>query len=338
MARLGLTLGRVRDVIGEGELVGAADFFCESVASLRVAGAADLSFVKSERYFESASGSRAGALLVPARLEGIAAHQLVLSNPFSALGRLLHWISERDTRQEPGVDSSARVDPSATVGEGSTIGAGVVVHGRAVIGDRVVVHANAVIGRRSIVGHDSVIHSGAVIREGVVMGQRVTVHAGAVVGSDGYSFVSDAEGHKRIPQVGGVILGDDVEIGALATIDRATVDDTVIGRGTKVGDMVHVGHNCRVGANVLLLPMVAVSGSVEIGDGAIMAGRSGCSDNLKIGRGARIGGTAVAFKDVAEGEVVWGSPARPRTQEMRIQVLLGKLPSLFKDVARLKRG
>ena len=338
MAKLNLTLGEVREVMGDGVIFGHSDFVCKSIVSLDRAETDDLSFVKEQKYFQAAEQSRAGALLVPEALGGSDAHQLVLSDPVAGLGKLLHWISEQQRVETPGVHQSAQIAESATLGEDVAIGAGVVVRENAKIGDRSVIHANVFVGRRAILGEDTVIHPNAVLREDVILGDRVVVHAGAVLGSDGYSFVSDVDGHRRTPQVGGVVLGDDVEIGALATVDRATVDETVIGRGTKIGDMVHVGHNCRVGEDVLLLPFTGLSGSVVVGDGAIFAGRSSSSDNLTIGAGARIGAASVVFKDIAEHEQVWGNPARPKMEEMRIQVLLGQLADMKRELRELREA
>ncbi len=336
MAKLNLTLGEVRDLVGEGVIFGHADFVCRSIVRLDHAGPSDLSFVKGEKYFAAAEASRAGALVVPQALGGTQAHQLVLSDPHAGLARLLDWVAERQRGKATGIDPRATVAESASIGEGVAIGAGAVICEEAVVGDRAVIDANVFVGCRSVIGDDAVLHPNAVIREDVTVGQRTIVHAGAVIGSDGYSFVSDEHGHRRVPQVGGVVLGDDVEVGALATIDRATLDETVIGRGTKIGDMVHVGHNCRVGEDVLLLPFTAISGSVEVGDRAIFAGRSGSSDNLKIGAGARIGACSVAFKDIAAGETVWGNPARPKMEAMRIQVLLGELAEMRRELRELR--
>ena len=200
-----------------------------------------------------------------------------------------------------------------------------------------VIHANAFVGPRCVVGEGCVIHPTVVLREDVILGARVVVRSGSVLGSEGYGFLPTEKKPVPIAQVGGVEVGDDVEIGALVTIDRATFGRTKIGEGTKIGDMVHVGHNCRIGKHVMLLPMVGIAGSVEVGDGALMAGRSSCSDNLKIGKRARVGANSVVLKNVGDGEVVWGRPARPKVKEMRIQALLGRLPELFREVRKLKK-
>ncbi len=335
MATLNKTLGEICELLGEGELAGDAGFLCRELRGLEDAGPSDLSFVKGRKQIAAARASGAGALLVPERIEDSSAHQIVLAEPFVALTRVLARIGADKRVREPGIHESAVVDASASIGLDAYLGPGVVVERDAVVGNRAVVHANAFVGPRCVIGEESVIHPGVILREDVRLGDRVTVRSGTVIGSEGYGFLPTGDRPFGIPQVGGVNIGEDVEIGALATIDCATFGRTEIGSSTKIGDMVHIGHNCRIGRNVMLLPMVGIAGSVEVGDGALLAGRSSCADNLKIGKGAQVGANSVVFKDVGDGEIVWGRPARPKTKEMRIQALLGRLPELFRDVRRI---
>ncbi|MCP4205324.1 MAG: UDP-3-O-(3-hydroxymyristoyl)glucosamine N-acyltransferase [bacterium] len=335
MARLDMTLGELRELLGEGELAGDAEFLCRELRGLDDAGPEDLSFVKGRKQVAAALASKAGALLVPEKIDGITAHQLVLGEPFVALTRVLARIASEKRAREPGVDATAVVHGSAQVGERVYVGPGAVIDKEAVVGDDAAIHANAFVGPRCVVGQGCVIHPTVVLREDVTLGSRVTVRSGSVLGSEGYGFLPTEGTPVPIPQVGGVEVGDDVEIGALATIDSATFGRTTIGEGSKIGDMVHVGHNCKIGKNVMLLPLTAISGSVKIGDGVIFAGRSGAADNLEIGAGARIGATAVVFKDVPEGVELWGSPARGKVEAMRIESLLGRLPELFRRVKEL---
>jgi UDP-3-O-[3-hydroxymyristoyl] glucosamine N-acyltransferase len=332
-----MTLQEVRDFVGQGEIVGDGGFVCRSVASLEGAGGDQLSFVKDQRFVERAHRSRAGALLVPVAIDGLAAHQLVVESPYAAFGTLLRKIAREKRAQPAGLHPSAVIDPGATLGRDVTIGAGAVVREDAVVGDGSVLYANTYVGQRSVIGRDCVLHPGVIVLEDVTLGDRVVVHAASVLGSDGYGYLQLEGRHLKIPQVGAVVIGDDVEIGALATIDRATLDRTVIGRGTKIGDLVHVAHNCQIGEDVLLLPTVSISGSVTIGDRAIFAGRSGCSDNITIGEGAIMGGTAVAWKDVPPGAQMWGNPARDKMLEMRIQSSLRSLPQMQRDLRAVQK-
>lgn len=337
MPRLGLTLSAVRTVIGAGEIVGSPEFVCESVASLGRAGPDQLSFVKDLHHVESARASRAGALIVPEQIDGFEGHQLIVPDPYRSFGAVLHVIAEEQRRQPTGVHPRAVVHDGAKLGADVTIGAGAVVREDVCIGDRAVIHANAYVGQRSTLGCDTTLYPNVAVLEDVTIGDRVVVHGGTIVGSDGYGFMQVDGRHVKIPQVGRVVIGDDVEIGALTTIDRATLDDTVIGRGTKIGDLCHIAHNCRIGEDVLILPTVAISGSVTVGDRAVFAGRSGCADNLSIGAGAVLGGTAVAFEDVPEGAMMWGNPARDKTHEMRIQAAMRRLPEMQRDLRAVKK-
>jgi len=337
MSQLRMTLAEIQAYVDEGEVVGSPDFFCRSVASLDKAGDDQLSFVKDRRYFDKARRTGAGALLVPERIEGFEGNQLVVSDSHRVFGQLLTKIATEKRRQPPGIHPGAHVDESAEIGSDVTIGGGAVVREGAMIGDRSVLYANTYVGQRSVIGADTVLYPNVLILEDVTIGDRVLIHGGTVVGSDGYGFVQHEGQHIKIPQVGAVVIGDDVEIGALTTIDRATLDQTVIGRGTKIGDLCHIAHNCQIGENVLVLPTVAISGSVTVGDGAIFAGRSGCADNLTIGEGAVLGGTSVAFKDVPAGAQMWGNPARDKMQEMRIQGVLRRLPEMQRELRAVKK-
>jgi UDP-3-O-[3-hydroxymyristoyl] glucosamine N-acyltransferase len=337
MSKLQMTLEEIRALIGGGEIVGDPGFYCSSVASLDHAGPDQLSFVRDQRYFEVASRSQAGALLVPEQVKGMAAQQLVVEQPFVMFGIILQHIAREKRRQPGGIHPLAAVSESARLGHNVTIGAGAVISEKVQVGDRTVIYPNVYIGQRSLVGADCVLHPNVVIMEDVTLGERVIIHGGSIIGADGYGYLQQEGKHIKIPQVGAIEIGDDVEIGSLTTIDRAAIDKTAIGRGTKIGDLVHVGHNCQVGEDVLLLPTVAVSGSVSIGNRAVLAGRAGTSDNISIGEGAVLGGTCVAFKDVKPGAVMWGSPARDKTLQMRIEACLSSLPEMKRELRKLRK-
>jgi UDP-3-O-[3-hydroxymyristoyl] glucosamine N-acyltransferase len=337
MSTLSMTLQEVRDLIGEGEIVGEAGFRCRAVASLDRAEPDQLSFVRDERYVKQARRSRAGALLVPSTIEGSAAQQLVVDHPFPALLRILQHIAERKRRQPVAIDPRAVISEDVDLGTEVTVGAGAVIREAACLGDRCVIYPNVYVGQRSVIGPDTVIHPNVVVMEDVTVGARVVIHGGSVIGADGYGYLQHQGRQLKIPQVGAIEIGDDVEIGALVTVDRAALDTTIIGRGTKIGDFVHVAHNCVVGEDVLLLPTVAISGSARIGDRALLAGRAAVSDNVTIGEGAVLGGDCVTYKDVDPGAVMWGNPARKKGEQMRIQAALGSLPQMRRELRTLRQ-
>lgn len=337
MAKLEKTLLQVRDLIGSGEIKGDPAFYCRAVASLDHAQPQDLAFVRDDRYLDKARRCLAGALIVGQQIEESKAHQLVVDNPMAAFITLLQHVSAQQRRHHPGIHPTAWVGKDVELGESVSVGPGAVIEESAQIGERTVIGANAYVGQRSIIGADSTLHPNVVIREDIVIGERVVIHSGTVVGADGYGYFQHEGRHIKIPQVGSIEIGDDVEIGALVTIDRAALDVTVIGKGTKIGDLVHVGHNCEVGEHVLLLPTVAVSGSVRIGDHALLAGRAGTADGVTIGQGAVLAGCCVAYKDVAAGAVMWGNPARQKNREMRIQSALNDLPEMRRTMRALQQ-
>jgi UDP-3-O-[3-hydroxymyristoyl] glucosamine N-acyltransferase len=338
MSRLGLTLQQIVELIEGSSVVGDSGFLCESVAPLQLAGENDLSFVRDSKAEKLAKRSRAGALVVREALDDVNACQLVVPDVMTAMIRVLERIGSKKRLQPIGVDPRAMVDDDADLGADVVIGPGAVVSKGAAIGDRAVIYGNAYVGLRSRIGEDSIIHPNVTIMEDVTIGKRTIIHGGTVIGSDGYGFVPHQGKQVKVPQVGEVVIGDDVEIGACSTIDRATIARTLIGNGTKIGDLVHVAHNVEIGEDVLLLPTVAISGSTKMGNRVIFAGRAACSGHLKIGDDAVLGAAAIAFKDVEQGAVLWGNPARDKTTEMRIQSILPKLPEMAKEIRRLRRA
>lgn len=337
MAQLNMTLVEIQEMLGEGRLIGEGKRSLAGVASLGRAGEGDLSFVRDASFSDKARDSKAGALLVPEELQGMACCQLVLEDPNRAFGAVLERIARDQRRSEPGVHPTAEVSDSASVHPTASIGPRAVVSDDAVVGERTVIGSNVFVGKRSRVGADCTLKANVVLVEDVTLGDRVTLHPGSVIGTDGYGYIPGPQGHFKIPHVGSVRIGDDVEIGALSTVDRATVDETVIGSGSKLGDMCHVAHNCQVGEHVLMLPRASIAGSVTLGNHVVIAGRSGCADNLTIGEGAMIGGASCAFEDVPPGVAVWGNPAREKDLEFRIQALLRRLPEMRAKLRALSR-
>jgi UDP-3-O-[3-hydroxymyristoyl] glucosamine N-acyltransferase len=239
------------------------------------------------------------------------------------------------TLPPPGIDPTARIGQGCSLGRDITIGPYTVL-GRGVrLGDRCRLAEGVSLGDGVIVGEDSVLGPRVVCYAGTRLGKRVVLKAGAVIGGDGFGYLSGASGHTRIPHVGACILEDDVEIGSNSTVDRGSVDDTVIGRGTKLDNQVHVGHNVKIGARCLLMGGAGIAGSTRVGDGAIIAGHVGVTDHLNIGAGARIAAKSAVFGDVEPGLVISGHPARPHRQFLRAQAALYRLAPIISDVERL---
>jgi UDP-3-O-[3-hydroxymyristoyl] glucosamine N-acyltransferase len=238
----------------------------------------------------------------------------------------------------------AGVHPTAVLGEGvevapsATVGPYAVLGDGTRIGERARVGAHTVVGRGCTVAEDAVLHAQVTLYDGAHVGARSVIHSGARIGADGFGFVWDGSGHRKVPQVGGCRIEADVDVGCNTTIDRGSIGDTVIGAGSKIDNLVQIGHNCRLGRHVVLISQVGISGSTRVGDGAVLAGQAGVGGHLEIGAGARVGGQAGVTASVGAGETVSGYPARPHREAMRAQAAFFKLPDLMKRLRELERA
>lgn len=309
--------------LGEGA---EASRILSGVASLEAAGPHEVSFFDNPRYLEALSETRAGAVIVSSKhvarvASGCAA--LISGTPHLAWARAVTLFFP-PPQPAPGIDPTAIVAPSALLGAGVRIEAGAVIGERAAIGAGCVIEANAVVGPGVVLGRDCRIGPGASVAC-TIAGDRVVVQAGARIGQDGFGFASGPEGHISIPQLGRVLIGDDVEIGANTTIDRGSVGDTVIGSGCRMDNLVQIGHNARLGRGCILVAQVGIAGSVKVGDFAVVAGQAGIVGHVSIGRGARIGAQSGVMTDIPSGETWVGSPARPAVQTLRAVAVLERL-------------
>ena len=331
-----LTAQAVAELVG-GRLLGDGAVMVAGVATLERAGPEALSFAISGRYADALRISRAGAVLIPpalAEAPAAAGARIVVDQPYQALVQVVERLFPRMV-PPAGVDPTARIGPGCDLGAGVVIGPYVVL-GRGVrLGERVRLAEGVSLGDGVTVGEDTVMGPRVTCYPGSRIGRRVVLKAGAVIGGDGFGYLSGASGHVRIPHVGGCILGDDVEIGSNSCVDRGSVDDTVIGRGTKLDNLVHVGHNVRLGERCLLMAGVGVAGSTRVGNDVILAGHVGVTDHLSIGDGARVAAKSAIFGDVPAGGVMSGHPARANRQFLRAQAALYRLAPLVTQIERL---
>ncbi|HSB42141.1 MAG TPA: UDP-3-O-(3-hydroxymyristoyl)glucosamine N-acyltransferase [Methylomirabilota bacterium] len=329
------TLGRLADALG-ASLVGDATRVVTGVAPLEIAGPEDVSFLTDRKYLAQAAASRAGALLVAREVSGLPGALLQVDHPQQALIALLELFHPQ-TPPSPGVHPSACVAESARIDRSASVAALAVVEAEAVIGPRSRVGALSFVGARAALGEDVRLYPRVVVREGVRIGNRVVVHPGAVLGADGFGYAFDGRAHRKIPQVGGLRIEDDVEIGANTAIDRATLGETVVRRGTKIDNLVQIGHNCDVGEDVILVSQVGIAGSSKVGDRAMLAGQVGVADHVTIGAGAILTAKSGVPSDVPAGEVWGGLPSRPVAETRRIWASEKQLPELIKRVRALEK-
>jgi UDP-3-O-[3-hydroxymyristoyl] glucosamine N-acyltransferase len=320
-----------------GELIGDGKTTVSGVAPLDRATANELSILSSAKYAPMLAATRAGIVLVDPEFRDVAGHpraRIIVEQPLEKLLSLLPRLYP-EKHPVPGVAATARIGKGAVLGERVSIGEYAVIGAGARLAEGVTIGAHCVIGDDASVGERSRLWPGVTIYPGATLGARTIVHSGARIGSDGFGYVFRDGAHHKIPHVGGCIIGDDVEIGANTTIDRGSIDDTVIGNGTKIDNLVHIAHNVRIGEKCLLMAQVGVAGSVTVGDGVILAGQAGIGGHLSIGAGARIGAQAGVFGDVPPGETWSGYPARPHKESLRASAASFKLAGMMRRLEKL---
>ena len=331
-----LTARAIADIVG-GELKGAEGTEVSGVAPLGRAQRDHLSFLGDGRYAPMLLESAAGVVLVTPELAdsaGPVPSRIVVPRPQAALLELLPRFYPQETRA-PSIDATARIGKGVKLGRGVSLDPYAVIESDASIGDNVWIGAHCVVGRGCIIGANSRLFPSVTLYSGAELGQRVVLHSGVRIASDGFGYVFSGGNHAKIPHVGRTIIGDDVEIGANTTVDRGSIDDTVIGAGTKIDNLVQIGHNVKVGKLCLIMAQVGIAGSANIGDGCVLAGQAGLGGHITIGSGAKIAGQSGVFGNVPPGESWSGYPARPHRESLRATGALFKLSGMVKDLERL---
>jgi len=302
-----------------GRYDGPADVMIEGVLPLSEAGDRHISFLSNPKYAPQVESTRAAAVLVAADLAGDDRRWIRVADPYIAMARTVaRFFAGRPMPQ--GISPHASIAPSAKLGANVAVGAFTSIGEDVVIGEGVVIYPNVTIEPGSVIGERTIIYPQVSIYYGSRIGRRCILHSGVVIGSDGYGFATDENGvHHKIPQVGTVRIEDDVEIGAGTTVDRAALGETVIGEGTKIDNLVQIGHNVRIGKRCLLVAQVGIAGSTELGDSVQVGGQSGFAGHLKIGHRARVYSKSAVFDDVPEGVWVRGIPAVSQREYVRQQ-------------------
>ena len=330
----GWTLGQVASLVG-GELRGPADFV---VLRAVPAGSDDpqgITFAENEKYLARCVSSGVGALIVGKGTGAIEKPVVCVDSPRAAFGLLLAQMV-RPLPLPPGVHPSAIVSPLARVDPSASVGAYAVVEKDAVVSAGCRVYPFAYVGENCRLGEGCVVFPHAVLYQDVVLGARCVVHSGAVLGADGFGFAWDGERQQKVPQVGGVVIGDEVEIGANSCVDRATCGDTRVGSGTKLDNLVQIGHNVAVGADSVLAALVGIGGSSIVGDRAALGGHVAVSDHVTITDDVVIGGRSGVFQDIVDAGQYLGLPPLPLSSALRLMALQARLPEVFKRIKQLE--
>ena len=320
-----------------GTVVGDGAREIHDVADLASAGPDHVSFLANPKYRDQALSTRAGAVLVAHAIEGATATQIVVADPYLALARIASHLHP-PPRYAAGVEPGALVDPGATVDPTATVRRGAIVEAGARVGARTILEPGCYVGARAAVGADCLLYPGVRVLARCRVGDRVILHAGVVLGSDGFGYAPDASGRRhKIPQVGIVVLEDDVEIGANTTVDRATFGETRIGRGTKIDNLVQIAHNVVLGEDCVIVSQTGISGSTRVGRRVVMGGQTGIAGHLSIADDVMLGARSGVASTIEHAGVYSGTPIVPHRQWLKSAIATQQLPELRARVRELER-
>ncbi len=320
----------------EGTVIGDGEVEISGVASIEEASSGEITFIGSPKYLPKLSETRASAVIVSKEVTRSDKPLLCVTNPYLAFVKLLILFSDKPY-QSKGIASNAWISPTATLGKETTVCPFVYVGDRCSIGDRVTLYPGVCIGEDSTIGEDSILYANVSIYAGTVIGKRVILHSGVVVGSDGFGYVKEGKRNVKIPQTGKVEIGDDVEIGANTTVDRATFGKTIIQDGTKIDNLVQVAHNVVIGEDSILCAQVGISGSTKIGNNVTLAGQVGVVDHTEIEDNVLVGAQAGVTHKLPANQGYVGSPAIPHREFLRVNAVFSKLPEMRKKLIEIEK-
>jgi UDP-3-O-[3-hydroxymyristoyl] glucosamine N-acyltransferase len=332
---------RLRDValfLG-GELVGDGGAPISGINGVKEAKAGELAFVFDVKYESYIESSAAAGVVVPRQIKGVFNKPVIkVDDPAKAMAKIIKFASLDKIPHPRGIHQNAVISKKAKIGRGVAVGAFAVIEEGADIGDNTVIYPLCYIGKGARIGKDCIFYPSVTVREEIVIGERVIVHPGSVIGADGFGYVPQKDGtHMKIPQLGTVVIEDDVEIGACSTVDRARFDKTVVGKGTKIDNLVQIAHNVRIGPNCIIAAQTGISGSTELGHNVILGGQVGVADNLKLGDNVMAGAKTGISKSFPQANtVLFWYPAKPVDKARETIASIGLLPKLFARVRELE--
>jgi UDP-3-O-[3-hydroxymyristoyl] glucosamine N-acyltransferase len=331
-----MTLKEIADFL-EGEVLGDEKIVIKGISGIKEARGGEITFLSHPQYNHLISQTCASAIITSREVEFSSKPLVQVDNPSLAFARIVNKFYPHKLAHPKGIHPTAIIAKSAKLKTGVSIGAYSVIEENVIIGDNTIIYPNCYIGRDTRIGRDSLIYANVSLREAITVGNRVVIQSGSVIGSDGFGFITQEGRHQRIPQIGTVLIQDDVEIGANVTVDRARFDKTVIGKGTKVDNLVQIAHNVVIGQNCFIVAQVGISGSTIIGNNVTIAGQAGLSGHISIGDQATVAAQAGVTKSVPVNTLVSGYPAKPHSIAKRINACIQNLPRLYKTVAEIKK-
>jgi len=319
-----------------GQIVGDPEIKISGVSGIREAKKGDITFLANRRYMSLINETEASAIIMPLDIGSASKPIIKVQDPSFVFAQIVAIMHPVKLKHPEGIHKTAVIAKSAKLGKGVAIGAYAVIEDGAEIGEGTIIYAGCYVGGKVKIGEGCIFYANVSIRERVLIGNRVFIQSGAVIGSEGFGYANVAGKHRLIPQVGTVVIEDDVEIGANVTIDRARFDKTLIGKGTKIDNLVQIAHNVVIGANSIIVAQAGISGSTRVGNNVTIAGQAGLVGHIEIGDGAILAAQAGITKSVPPNTFVSGYPARPHNEAMRIYAAMTGLPELVKTVRELK--
>ncbi len=336
MSKMKKTLSEIADLVG-GSVVGDASLAITGLSGIKEAKAGDLTFLANPKYAPLLEKTQASAVLVAPGVDALKLSAIVVENPSLAFSKIAEIFLKSDTPSFEGIHPTAIVGKNVSLGKNVALGPYVVIEDNVVVGDNSVICALAFIGYETKIGEDCLIYPNVTIRERILLGNRVIVHSGTVIGSDGFGFANVKGVNVKIPQMGIVEVQDDVEIGANVAIDRARFDRTVIGRGTKIDNLVQIAHNVRTGQNCMIVSQAGISGSTVLEDNVTLAGQAGLVGHITIGKNSIVAAKSGVPNSIPPDSVYWGFPAKPIEHAKKINAMVQRLPHYVEIILDLKK-
>ncbi len=330
-----IKLGEIAALV-EGELVGDPKLTITGVAGIKEARPGDITFLSNSKYLAYLDQTQASAIITPPDTVSPKKTLIRTPNPSKAFTQVISFFVPSTAVKAAGIHPTAVLGANVRMGGGVALGAYCVIEDNVVIGDGTVIDAHCFIGRETMIGAGVHIFPSVTLRESTSVGDNVIIHSGAVIGSDGFGYETVDQVHVKIPQIGSVVIEDDVEIGANVCIDRGRFQKTWIKKGTKIDNLVQIAHNVVIGENSLIISQAGISGSAELGKNVIVAGQAGIVGHIRLGDGAIVAAGAGVTKSVPDNTIVLGSPAKPIAEQKKIFALIARLPALFKDLSEIK--